>query len=117
MTTNLEHELKQFTGSERFFRNPLFLAFLYTEGVRFLAQRASAYWLIDFIFSMQLEPEIKTQPFQAWSIEVVEGESIWITVDDGNLYIEEYRLEFRDFPLKNCTLWFIEGTLLLPSEY
>lgn len=116
--TNLEHELKQFTGSERFFKNPLFRGFVYTEGVQFLAERAGAYWLIDYILSYQHDRKIKEQPFQVWVIRVKDDRSATITVEDGNKNpVQRFELEFTDFPLKECSLWFIEGTLLLPSEY
>ena len=116
--TDLKTELKQFTGSEVFFRNPLFGRFIYTEGVRYLAERAGAYWLIDYVFSNQHNGEIKAQPFQVWTIRVGDDRSAVVTVEDGNdNIVKEFRLEFTDFPLAEFSLWFIDGTLLLPSEY
>lgn len=115
---DLKNELKQFTGSEVFFRNPLFSRFVFTEGVQYLAERAGAYWLIDYVFSYQHDEQIKVQPFQVWIVRVRDDRSADIMVEDGNKnQVRQFRLEYTDFPLKEFTLWFIDGTLLLPSEY
>ncbi len=115
---NLIQELGQFTGSEIVYRNPLFKKFVYTEGVRFLAQKAEAYWLIDYILSNQIDEQVKAVDFQAWKIKVNENNSALIRLEDGdgNL-VKEFRLEFTDFPLKEFTLWLYNNTLLLPSEW
>ena len=79
----LKTELKQFSGGDGFYRNPLFRGYVYTEGVKYLAAQAGAYWLIDYILSHQLEPKLKGQVFQVWKI-VVENDSAAVTVEDGN---------------------------------
>lgn len=116
--TNLIQELQHFTGSETFFRHPLFRKFVYTEGVQFLAEKAGAYWLIEYIFSNQMEEKIKAVDFQAWKIKVKEDNSATIRLEDGNgNLVKQFKLEFTDFPLKEFTLWFYNNTLLLPSEW
>jgi hypothetical protein len=115
---NLENELMQFTGSEQVFYLPLFPKFRYTEGVRYLAKEANSYWLLDYIFSNQHDNTIQEQPFQVWKLQVAENRGAQIKVEDGNNnLIKSFELEFTDFPLKQIDLWFIEGTLILPSEY
>lgn len=115
---NLIQELGQFTGSETVYRHPLFRKFVYTEGVQFLAQKAGAYWLVEYIFSHQLNAKIKMEEFQVWKIKVEEGHRALIWVEDGNNnLVESFKLEFTDFPLPEFTLWFSNNTLLLPSEW
>ena len=116
-TTNLINELKQFSGTEQWYRNPLFPTCLYTDGVKYLAEQAGAYWLLDYIFSNQNLKEIKEQEFQVWIINVEDSKAI-IKVEDGkdNL-IKEFKISYTDFPLKELSLWFVNNTLLLPSEY
>jgi len=63
----LLRNLMQFTGTTQWYRNPLFPSFTYTDGVQFLAENAGCYWLIDFIFSHQLDVKIKNAPFQVWT--------------------------------------------------
>ncbi|MCB9352540.1 MAG: hypothetical protein H6573_34410 [Lewinellaceae bacterium] len=114
----LRAELRQFTGSEVAYVSPLFSRFRYTEGVYFLAERAGAYWLLDFIFSHQVIPAIKAERFQVWKIEVKEDYSATLTVEDGDgNQVKQYRIDLTDFPLEEFTLWFTDRTLLLPSEY
>jgi len=117
-TIKLQAELKNFTGSEQVFYNPLFRKFRYTEGVKYLAQEANCYWLLDYIFSNQHSKTLQQTPFQVWKLKVAEDNTATITVEDGNKnHIKSFKLEFTDFPLEQIDLWFIEGTLLLPSEY
>ena len=116
--SNLLVDLKQFSGSDRFFRHLLFRRYLYTEGVQYLADHAGAYWLIDYIFSQQTDKKIIGHPFQVWTIKVKDDGRAAIHVEDGNDHlIKRFRIDFTDFPLKTFSLWFIDETLLLPSEY
>ena len=111
------NDLKQFTGTEQWYRNPLFPRFLYTDGIKYLAEKAGAYWLIDYIFSYQSIVKIKEQEFQVWKIKV-ENNKATIRVEDGkdNL-IKAFKVEYTDFPFSDFSLWFTENVLLLPSEY
>ena len=44
--------------------------------------------------------------------------SATVTVEDGNdNIITSLTIEFTDFPLEEMTLWLVEKTLMLPSEY
>ena len=118
MTNNLLHELKHFTGSESFYRHPLNRKIVYTEGVQYLAEKANAYWLLDYIVFNQHEPKIKAEEFQVWQIMVKDDNTAIIKVEDGNTnLIKRFELTFTDFPLQDFTLWFVNNTLLLPSEY
>jgi hypothetical protein len=116
-TINLIQALKQFTGTEQWYRNPLFPKYLYTDGVKYLAEQAGAYWLIDYIFSKQNLRTIQEQGFQVWKLIVDDGRAI-IKVEDGNEnLIKEFKISYTDFPLKEFSLWFTDSVLLLPSEY
>ena len=109
--------LKQFSGTTQYYIHPLFKAFRYTDGVRFLAINAECYWLLEFIFSYQNNAKIKAISFQTWKL-VRKGDGCTITVDDGNgKIIKSFNLNFTTFPLNSFTLWMIDKVLLLPSEY
>lgn len=114
----LKAELRYFTGSEQFYRNPLFSGYRYTEGVQYLAEKAGAYWLIDYILSNQIDKQLKGQRFQTWKIHVTQDDHAIITVDngDGN-QLQQFRLSFTDFPFEHFTLWLVDSVLMLPSEY
>ncbi|MCO6490872.1 MAG: hypothetical protein J5I98_20810 [Phaeodactylibacter sp.] len=114
----LKAELIQFTGTEYYYFNPLFRQFRYTDGVKFLAERAGAYWLLDYIFSNQSHKSLRGQGFQVWKIRVKQDDSATITVEDGNNNVlKRFRLEYTDFPLEEFDLWLIDKVLILPSEY
>jgi len=124
MTTNPKNnaellaELRQFSGSEILYYNPLFHKFRYTEGVKYLAENAHCYWLLDMIFGNQYDLNLATHEFQTWKIQVTENHKAVINVEDGNNNIlKTYNLDFTDFPLDEMTLWFTDRVLLLPSEY
>ncbi len=113
----LINELKQFTGTECFYKNPLFPNYVFTDGIQYLAEEANAYWLIDYIFSSQIYPKIKQETFQIWQMKVSDNKAI-VRVEDGNdNLVKQFKIEYTDFPLPEITLWFTDRTLLLPSEY
>lgn len=110
-------QLKYFTGSELFYRAALFKNHVYTEGVRFLAQEAECYWLIDFILARQISPELKYQGFQTWSISCKDSRAVIKVTDGDEKHIYDYMIPYSDFHLEEFTLWLIDKTLMLPSEY
>jgi len=110
-------ELKQFTGTTQWFYHPLFPKYRYTDGIRFLAKEAECYWLLEYIFSNQIIKEISKQEFQVWRIFVKDDAAI-IKVEDGNKnVVKEFNIPFTIFPISEFSVWFIDGVLLLPSEY
>ena len=118
MSNILKNELAQFTGTEKYYFNPLFRKFNYTDGVRYLAEKGGAYWLLDFIFSHQRTAKIAHEQFQVWTIKLKENGGAKITVEDGNKnVISTFNLTFTDFPLQEYSLWLVGKTLILPSEY
>ena len=117
--TDLEKELAQHRGgADHWYRHPLFRKYVYTSGIKTLADKGQAYWLLDFIFSRQSNVKIKGADFQVWTIAVKDDRTATLTVEDGNNEkIKQFRLDYTDFPLKAFTVWFIGNTLLLPCEY
>lgn len=115
-------ELKQFTGTENWYRHQLFRRFIYTDGVKYVAETAGAYWLIDDIISHQYDPRIKhnqgLQEFQLWKLKVNEDETATLSCEDGNdTTILTQEILFTDFPLPEIIFYLQGDVLLLPSEY
>lgn len=114
----LKTDLKHFTGSETFTRHARYHSFIYTEGVAYLAEKAGAYWLIDDILMYQSDQAIKDLQFQTWILAVHDEGGATLRVEDGDKnHIKSFDVAFTDFPLKEITLWLVDRTLLLPSEY
>lgn len=113
-------DLCQFTGTENYFRH--FTGLRYTDGVRFLAERGGAFWLIDAIASYQGERAIRgnarLQDFQLWKLVVTDNTAVLTLREDSDCpNIIEQHIEFTDFPLSEVALYVCNGVLLLPSEY
>lgn len=118
-------ELAQFTGSEFYYRQAVIQGVQYvcTDGVKFLSERAGAYWLIDEILFAQRAPQIAKnlmlrREFQVWTLTVEDDRSAWLSCEDGDGYRAlTKRIPYTDFPLPDITLYLVEGVLMLPSEY
>src|SRR5262245_12668042 len=117
--TLTQGDLDQFTGTQVWYRHDLMKRITYTEGVKFLADKAGAYWLIDNIAAHQLDIKISVEPFQVWTLKKdPNGVGASLSVTDGNGGdIHEERIGFTDFPLPEVTLWFTDDVILLPTEY
>lgn len=113
---NLQEALRHFNGSETCYRGGI-PPIRFTEGVRYLAETAGAFWLIDLIASWQLDPKVRGCEFQVWSLVVTDGRAVATCHDDDKLIIASQRIEFTDFPLPEIKLWLVDRTLMLPSEY
>lgn len=113
----LKAELRQFMGGDTCYKHS-WMQYVYTEGVRHLAIEAECYWLLDHIVFNQKMDVLKNQPFQVWKITVHEDNSARIAVEDGNdNELTFFNLGYTDFPLEEFTLWLVDQTILLPSEY
>ena len=114
------HDLAQFTGSTTFYRHGLVRSVVYTEGVQFLAKKAEAYWLIDKIATLQLEPKIRSEDFQVWELTVVDGGATLACEDGNDNVVYSENITFTDIPLDTISLYAVIGevrTIMLPSEY
>jgi hypothetical protein len=116
---SLEHDLRQFTGSENVYKN--FTGLRYTDGVKYLAEKAGAYWLIDAIGSYQRDKRLqieRLQEFQLWTLTVKENVGLLQCFEDSGVPATlEQEIEFTDFPLPEIKLYVEGGVLLLPSEH
>jgi len=118
MQTLTLSDLEQFYGTERYYEHRLG-RFNYTDGVRFLADKAACYWLLDIVASVQRMPKIKAESFIVWNLQRhPDTTRATVKADDGNgnlLYQQE--IEYTDFPLDSIKLYMADGVLMLPSEY
>jgi hypothetical protein len=119
-------ELRQFTGTENWYK----YGFLspkttYTDGIKYLVEKAGAYWLLDVIVSHQISKKVRSEEFQVWKLRKDrEGNGCMITAEDGNDHvIAKQHVEYTDFPLPEIDLWMAVGgpnggpVIMLPSEY
>jgi len=90
-----------------------------TEGVSFVAETAGAHWLTDVIASHQLDPKVRAEDFQVWTLTVdLATSSGKIVMTDGDKhYVTSQDISSTDFPLPEMVIWFTDQTMLLPGEY
>jgi hypothetical protein len=104
-------------GSENLYRYS-FTHFVYTDGVKKMAQDCHAYWLIDLIISHQVYDAVKKESFQVWDLKRIQGDVFTIIATDGNHNkVTSQKIPFRDFPYDLATIWLVDGCLMLPNEY
>ena len=120
MTTPLtQDEVAQFMGTEQRYRHAINRNVLFTAGAKYVADRAAAYWLLDEIALIQpCNKRVSAETFQVWRLKVNADRTGQLVCEDGNdniLYTKP--IPFTDFPGEGITLWFTDGTILLPSEY
>ena len=113
------HELSQFTATEHWHRHAINRKVFFTDGVKYVAERAEAYWLIDEVaLTQHYVMRVAAQEFQVWNLQVNADSSAQLVCEDGNhnaLYTKT--IPFTDFPGEGIILWFTNNTILLPSEY
>ena len=126
----LLQNLQHFCGSEQYYKH--WLGLCYTDGIKYLAENAQCFWLIDAIASHQ--PTAKKNPrlkeFQLWFLHVGTGHE-FIKPKAGNAAVltcwEDtpkaeskpviiQQIPFTDFPLPEIKLYLQEKILLLPDE-
>jgi hypothetical protein len=114
-----EADLRQFTGSETWYRHGLNRKVLFTDGAKYVADHGGAYWLLDEIALIQpFDHRVAAEKFQVWTLTVRTDHTATLTCHDGNSNVVlSKEIEFTDFPLPEIKLFFQNNTIFLPSEY
>lgn len=119
----IKAELQQFIGSETFYKIPL-IGTKFTDGIKYLADAAECFWLVTdasvIAKSLMSKSYFITVDFKRLS-EKERAEKqceALINYSDGNgIIYETHRYNVTDFPLDELRLFFVDNTLMLPSEY
>lgn len=110
-------DLRHFSGgTDNYYRHEL-TRMLYTDGVRYVADKAGAHWLIDKIATHQMVDRFRREEFQVWKL-MVTGSKALLTCDDGNdnvFHSEE--ITYTDFPAPGVKVFFSNGVIYLPEEH
>jgi hypothetical protein len=114
----LSSALAQFTGTEHYYRIHPKVAL--TDGAKFLADEAGAYWLMDAIGSHLCL--LKSEEYFASCTLNVSDHSAKFLMDDGNGGIlAQQDIPYTDFPLPSIKLYGVWAdsywVIMLPSEY
>ncbi len=111
--------LKQFTGSDVLAR--LTRTVLLTEGVRYLAESAECFWLLDVYASHLMAVDSNKDWFTCLKITRT-NRTATVSIEDGNgRVLAKQKIEYTDFPLQAYTLYGCWAgdfwVVMLPSEY
>ena len=98
---------------------------VFSEGVKFVADKLGAYWLIDVVMSHQLNRKAiaAANGFQVWRLKLNKtGSGCVVTMDDGGQgdgakVLIRQRIPFTDFPRGVDLVLYVEnGCLMLKEE-
>lgn len=119
----LDYSLGYFTGTEGYYRHRCGLEVLLTEGAKFLANQAEAYWLMDLIASAIPYFQQDTLVCVDFARETKgEGAAIIVTDGNGQTYYRQ-EMPYTDFPFLTFRLlvaadgYHERYVVMLPSEY
>lgn len=118
MTNFDENQLYQFTGTERYYR--ISRKHLLTDGTRYVAETAGAFWMMDAVASHL--SEIGTDDWFVLVRVTVANSSAVMRYEDGNGKVHaQQAIPHTDFPMQNFILYACwdgaHWVLMLPSEY
>lgn len=109
---DITDDFAEYTGTEHYYKHVL-TGVTYTDGVRAVATKLNAYWLIDAICSY-----MRKESFQAWILTVINKTGLLeMREDDGKPVLVQQQFKYTDFPEGTMKMYLIDGTLILPSEY
>ena len=117
-STELEQQLRQFIGTEQYYR--ISPSAVLTDGTKYLADEAGAYWLMDAIASYL--PQFNgREEFIVAKLNVAASKAE-LVLDNGNGHVlDTQHIEYTDFPLPSIQLYACWGgeywVLMLTSEY
>tara|TARA_R110000744_G_scaffold133921_2_gene242656 strand:+ start:735 stop:1115 length:381 start_codon:yes stop_codon:yes gene_type:complete len=119
----IKEGLQHFHGTEMFYSIPL-LRTRFTDGLKYLSEVAECFWLITdtsvIAKSLKNRSEFITIDFKRLPKEQQDltGYEAEIIYTDGNdTILEKQGYHVTDFPLDELRLFFVNNTLMLPSEY
>jgi len=116
-TKNLQSELSQFIGTEKYYR--ITQRHLLTDGTKYLAERAECFWLMTAIASHL--PKQFHDYFAVVNLTVKDSAAQLVLDDgDGNVIAQQF-IEYTDFSLSEIKLYCAyDGeywVIMLTSEY
>jgi len=116
--------MSRFTGSEHWYRHGLVPSITFTDGAKYVADQAGAYWLLDEIaLAQKYIKAIAAEEFQVWKLQVKPDSTATLICEDGNgedgndNVVFTKKIAFTNFPIEGVTLWFANSVIYLPSEH
>ena len=119
----IKEGLQHFHGTEMFYQIPI-LRTRFMDGLKYLANVADCFWLITdtsvIAKSLMNRSEFITIDFKRLpeeKQEIIGFEAEIIYTDGNDNILEKHGYRATDFPLDELRIFFVNDTLMLPSEY
>jgi hypothetical protein len=113
---SLSFELAQFIGTEQYHFNPLYRWMKYTDGVKYFAEKAGAYWLLDII-GTEMQEIARRELFISIDFTVREGTGLIVADDGDGGVLYERVIGWTDCPEGTWKFFLCNSVLMLRSEY
>lgn len=110
--------LVQFIGTEHYYKS-IVPTLVYTDGIKYLAGKLGAYWLIDLAASYNTLKFRSKYRFQVWTIEVNKEDKsciVYCREDTEDPRIVEQKIPYTDFPM-DFEFFVVDGVMMLKTEY
>lgn len=127
MGHSLKTDLLQFTGSQRYYFQPLYPWLKYTEGVRFFMQEAKCWWLLDklgtelaprFANKMQFWAQVEVTSTEEHGAHILVLEKVWDEQRKGSNHIcvLDDLVSTTDLPVGTWKFVLNHRVMCLPQE-
>jgi hypothetical protein len=115
--------LAQYTGTEHYYRHALNRNVTFTDGVKYFAETAGAFWLLD-IYATELDKLARKHGIIFATATAKDGKATLSAArDSGRKPLWTRDIDFTTLPDGEWPIWIAEGgpentvVLMLPSEY
>lgn len=119
----IKDALQQFSGTTMFHLMPTVKG-RFTDGLKYLCEVASCYWLVSdasiVCDSLMSKSYFVTVDFKRLSKEEQDKENYEAIIyygDGTDNILQSQKYSMTDFPLDELRLFYVDNTLMLPSEY
>lgn len=107
------------TGTQQWYRVPLFPRTVYTEGVKMVADGGAAWLVTDILAQVSHNPKLRNEPFLVakWTCQLG-GKPAKVEYTNGDEEIlETQTYEFTDLENRSIVFFITDGVLMLSTEY
>jgi len=111
----IKNGLRNFYGTESYTK--YMGGILLTDGVKWLADNAKCYWLLDILWSIKNMPKVKREEFLTIDLKVKDQKAVFTAGDGNDNIVYKQTIGYTDFPLDEIRLFFCNNVLMLTSEY
>jgi hypothetical protein len=110
--------IENFKATATWHRHPANPRIFYSDGIKFLADSASCWWLVDDIVLTQIFSMISAIKFQIWILEKTGKKRAVLRCESehGTVLFTKI-IPYSEFPLPRVVIYCVDKQIMLASEY